>query len=153
MAVLYLDTSALVKLYVRELGSDRLVGLTLGAETHRFVVSTLGRVEFSSSVRRREREGHLSRLSADELLDRLALHWGLVYTPQPITEVVLSHAASLLDRHPLRSLDAVQLASCLVLQMPPRPVSPLFVSSDEQLLKAAETEGLRVWNPAKSDLK
>ena len=125
----------------------------LGPATHRFVVSTLTRVEFRGAVRRLQREGLVGRPLADELLDRLAKHWGRVYTPQPLTEVVLSHAASLLDRHPLRSLDAVQLASCLVLQMPPRPVHPLFVSSDDQLLKAAATEGLRVWNPATSDLK
>jgi len=153
LAVLYLDTSVLVKLYVSEPGSDRIMRFMLGPATHRFVVSTLTRVEFRGAVRRLQREGLVGRPLADELLDRLAKHWGRVYTPQPLTEVVLSHAASLLDRHPLRSLDAVQLASCLVLQMPPRPVHPLFVSSDDQLLKAAATEGLRVWNPATSDLK
>jgi hypothetical protein len=75
------------------------------------------------------------------------LHLQTLYLVQPVTEAVLEEATGLLDRHPLRAYDAIQLAGCLALR---ERVSepPSFVCSDHQLLLAAEREGLDVLNPA-----
>jgi len=59
-------------------------------------------------------------------------------------------ARDLLDRHPLRAYDAVQLASAIVANqaliaanLPPL----VFVSADDRLNAVAATEGLAVDNP------
>jgi predicted nucleic acid-binding protein len=74
-------------------------------------------------------------------------HLRSLFLTQLVTDAVLEEAAGLLDRHPLRAYDAVQLAGCKILQSSlGEPVA--FVCSDHQLLRAAESEGLQVVNPA-----
>jgi hypothetical protein len=153
LTVYYLDTSALVKLYLREPGTDRMMRLLLGPEGNRFAVSAIARLEFTSAVWRLEREGQISSSLADVLLHRLAMHWRILYAVLPVSETVLSRAASVLDRHPLTSLDAVQLAASLTVAKLPESRRVCFVSSDVTLLKTAAAEGLPVWNPATEDLK
>ena len=52
----------------------------------------------------------------------------------------------MLDRHPLKAYDAIQLAGCLAARygVPP-PVT--FVCADARLCDAAQLEGLSVLNP------
>jgi uncharacterized protein len=63
---------------------------------------------------------------------------------------VVGLARDLLDRHPLRAYDAVQLASALrasrALQATHLP-SLLFLSADDRLTAAATHEGLATDNP------
>lgn len=69
MALYYLDTSALVKLYVRESGTERMLRLTTGSEAPQFAILSVARVELYSAVRRRERAGDLDGVLATELLN------------------------------------------------------------------------------------
>ena len=67
----------------------------------------------------------------------------------PITASVIATATGLVDRHGLRSLDSIQLATALAKRGPgDREQSLLFVTSDHKLLRVAEAEGLTTWNPA-----
>lgn len=147
MAVYYLDTSALVKLYVREPGTDEMVRLAEPSSGHTVAILGLARVEFRSAVRRRERAGEVSHDAAAALITSIDVHLQSLYLVQPVTEAVLEEAAGLLDRHPLRAYDSIQLAGCLSLRA---RVSepPSFVCSDRQLLLAAQQEGLDVLDPA-----
>ena len=62
---------------------------------------------------------------------------------------VMEEAARLIDRHPLRAYDALQLAGCLVVrQGMPGPVT--FVCADGRLCEAAANEGLTTLNPVAS---
>lgn len=146
MRVYYLDTSALVKLYVQERGSEEMVRLADPASSHTLVVLALTRVEFRSAVRQRERVGDISPELAKALIGRMEVHLQNLYMVQLTTEAVLEEAAALVDRHPLRAYDAVQLAGCLAFRSSAQE-APAFVCSDRQLLSAAEEEGLRVFNP------
>ena len=67
-----------------------------------------------------------------------------------ITRTIVTQAGVVLERHPLRAYDAVQLACALAVQrllhqrgMPP----PLFITADDALLGAARAEGFPVANP------
>ena len=58
----------------------------------------------------------------------------------------MEEAARLIDRHPLRAYDALQLAGCLVVRHGmPEPVT--FVCADTRLCEAAGREGLAAINP------
>jgi uncharacterized protein len=147
LAIYYLDTSALVKLYVRETGTEQMMTLASPARGHTLAILGLTRVEFRAAVRRRERAGDLPQESAEGLIAMLDGHLQTLYLVQPVTEEVLEQAAALLDRYPLRAYDAIQLAGCMALQSKVSE-QPSFVCSDRDLLQAAELEGFDVLDPS-----
>lgn len=148
MGVYYLDTSALVKLYVREPGTDEMTRLADPASGNCLAVLALSRVEFRAAVRQRERLGDVTREVAGALIAGMEAHLEHIYLVHPVTDSVIEEAAALLDRHPLRAYDAVQLAGCISLRGRSRE-RPAFVCSDRQLLRAAENEGLTVFDPTR----
>ena len=147
MGVYYLDTSVLVKLYVREPGTEQMIRLASPSSGHTLAILGLARVEFRAAVRQRERTRDVPHDAAEALIARMEKHLQSLYLVQLVTDAVVEEAAALVDRHPLRAYDAVQLAGCLSLRSR-LGESPSFVCSDRQLLRAAEHEGLAVLDPA-----
>ena len=150
MAYFYLESSALTKLYVHEVGTERMLELVArpDVEQDRFVVLAITRVELTAAVRRRERLGDVAPLVAAELIDRIERHFATQFVVQPVAEMVLDAAVRALARHPLRAYDAVQLAGCLALGQASLDERPVFVCSDLELLAAAKAEGLPTIDPA-----
>jgi predicted nucleic acid-binding protein len=66
---------------------------------------------------------------------------------QPVNRLVLEVASTLVDRHSLKSLDAVQLGCAMVARDAAQSAEVRFVSADSELLMAAQAEGFSVWNP------
>jgi uncharacterized protein len=128
----YFDTSVLVKNYIQEAGSTRAREL-LG--TYEFVSSAIAPVELHSAVRRRHRQGEMTRQHYTSILTRVKqdrAFWQLVEPVSP----VLTKAEELVVTHSVRTLDAVHLASAIVIQDSiNRPL--LFVTADERQLAAA----------------
>lgn len=150
MALYFLDTSALVKLYIREPGTERLLRLTRRGSDHRFAILGLAAVEFHSAVRRRQRQGDIASVTADRVLGRFDQHLESRFLKQPMTDAQIDLATSLVDRQTLRAYDAVQLAGCLILQTGSGGEETTFTCADEQLLQAAALEGLSCLNPEAS---
>lgn len=144
MASYYFDTSALVKLYLREPGSEEAVQLTQKSGT-RLAASVLARVEGRSAFRALARRGAIPASAAAELIEQLERDLREAFVLQPISDALLQSASALLDRRALRAYDAVQLASCLMLASAAERAC--FVCSDRQLLAAAAEEGLPVFDP------
>jgi uncharacterized protein len=126
----YLDTSALLKLLIREAGTSALRSELAGRLGPR-VASALVRTELRRAVRRIDVR---ATGSIDRLLDGLAL--------VPLDDAVLD-AAGRLEPPGLRSLDAVHLASALRVA----PVDAL-VTYDRRMAAAAAEQGLAVLSPA-----
>lgn len=147
MSVYYLDTSALVKLYVREPGTEQMLRLADPAGGHALALLGLTRVEFRSAVRQRERAGDVAHDIADNLIDSMDEHLANFFLVQPLTDLVIEEAAALLDRHALKAYDAVQLAGCIMLRAR-LGRHATFVCSDRQLVRAAEDEGMTVLDPS-----
>jgi predicted nucleic acid-binding protein len=147
LSVYYLDTSALVKLYVREPGTEQMLRLADPAGGHALALLGLTRVEFRSAVRQRERAGDVAHDIADNLIDSMDGHLANFFLVQPLTDLVIEEAAALLDRHALKAYDAVQLAGCIMLRAR-LGRHATFVCSDRQLVRAAEDEGMIVLDPA-----
>jgi predicted nucleic acid-binding protein len=126
-----------VKRYVREAGSERVRGW-LAAGTA--ATSRLTEVEVASALTRRWREGSFGTAERDRALTALVADLGSL-TIVELAPLVTSRARRLLERHPLRVGDAVQLASCLVLRdATGGPVA--FAAFDDRLSQAARAEGL-----------
>ena len=146
MANVYLDTSALVKRYVEEEGSARVIALTRHGASDRVIILDVTLLECRSAIRRRERQGDISNADADLILRQMEEEASLFFLLQPSTSAVAEEAARLIDRHPVRTYDALQLAGCLVAR---RGLAepPTFVCADARLCEAASLEGLTVLNP------
>ena len=151
MGVCYLDTSALVKLYVREPGTEEMIRLASPSSGQTLALLSVARVEFRAAVRRRERLGDIPRDAVDALIARMEKHLQSLYLVQPVTDAVVEEATALLDRYPLRAYDAMQLAGCLALRSR-LGERPSFICSDRDLLAAAENEGLTALDPAQQSL-
>jgi predicted nucleic acid-binding protein len=148
LALYYLETSALVKLYIREPGTERLLQLVRSASENRFAVLSLSQVEFRSAIRRRERVGDLDAKIAGLVLDRFQQHMETKFLRQPLAESMLDAACEMVERYALRAYDAVHLAACLALKAVSGPESPTFVCADRQLLQSAMSERLPVLDPS-----
>lgn len=137
---LYLDTSALVKLYVVEAGSDDVLVWVRDASTVWTSVVTFP--EARSALGRRLRERTLSQLDHEEILVQLDQDWRELDTVHVDPTLALA-AGALCTRHGLRGFDSVQLASAMYAQA---LALDDFVAAtyDPALARAMRAEGLRV---------
>ncbi|MBI3987093.1 MAG: type II toxin-antitoxin system VapC family toxin [Lentisphaerae bacterium] len=139
--ILYCDTSALVKCYCREEGSDAVLDLRRKAEAT--AVSVVGYSELHSAINRKRRDGDLSARDAERILREFDVDWeGCIRVE--ITPGLNMIVARLLKTHPLRAFDALHLASALLLRtrMPQTYVS--FSGFDDRQRMAAKRERLTV---------
>lgn len=143
----FLDTSALVKLYIEEPGTAWMQDFATAAAAGSLFLSAVASVEIASGFYRLEREGHIAGGAAAELLAVFRADLGWRYVTQPVTDAVLGTAVELIQAHALRAYDAMQLATCRLLARQQKSASPRFISSDRQLLRAAEAEGFACVNP------
>ncbi len=137
------DTSALIPLFVAERQS-RQVDRWL-REDPDVVVWMLSRVElFSALARRRRAEPRASRrlLAAREEVLAAYHRWSEVTA----VELVRRHAERVVETHPLRAADALQIGAALI-AAEDDPSSLEFLTLDGWLAEAAAREGFRVLGP------
>src|ERR1019366_8479834 len=108
--IVFMDTSALLKLYVPEEESDDIDAMV--NSNAEIVVSSVAYVEIHSAMGRRRREGSLKINEMDKLLGDFETHW-FEFGKVPLDDVILKRAGTLCLKHPIRALDAIQLASAL----------------------------------------
>lgn len=136
----YVDTSVLVKRYVRESGSAEAGRLT---SEYDVVTSRLAPVEVISALYARHRGGVLSARSLATALERHEDErrwWTLV----ELAPVVLARSEDVIRRTPARAADAIHIASALFFQEAMGTGVP-FLTSDARQRSSAEAAGLRVW--------
>jgi uncharacterized protein len=134
----YFDTSALVKRYVNEAGRREVLQLL---RRHDIVTSAILPVEVRSALRRRSGEGTLDAVRVPEILRRLAAdrpYWTLV----AVGSDVLAAAEALVAAHPLRTLDAIHVASAQLFRSRLTTPEFMFVSADVRQTAAAAAIGL-----------
>lgn len=137
--ILYLDASALVKLYVDEPGSEAVVARLERAEAVATVWVTYAEVR--AAFARLRREGGLTVPALRRVVRQLDGEWG-TYNVVDVSDPVVRRAGALTERHALRGYDAVQLAAALDLR--DAGVDLEFAGFDGRLARAALRERLRV---------
>ena len=131
----FLDSSALAKRYIQETGSGRIEEILASASA--LGLSVICLTEIVSALSRLRREERISRrqyLDAKRVLFEDVRDASVI----SVTDGVVTRAVSLLERWPLRSSDALHIASAAEWS------AELFVSADARQCAAARGYGLRV---------
>lgn len=138
--IVYLDTSALVKLYVAETGSQEVRELISRAEV--VATSRIAYAEARAAFSRKFTGTKSDRGELRQTTKALDKDWPNYYVVEVIGDIV-ALAADLAEKHGLRAYDAVHLASAVFLRT--RVSSTvLFSSGDERLNRAAALESLEL---------
>lgn len=144
--IYFLDSSALVKRYIAETGSDTVMSLIEGEQ--RLAVSWLALPETISAITRRAKNSDLNAEDLQRVQTQFALDWQrflvLEVSGEPVGE-----AESLIARRALRGADSIHLSTALWLRRRAH-VPVILVASGNELLVAADAEGLQTLNPAAS---
>jgi predicted nucleic acid-binding protein len=149
MAILFFDSSAIVKRYIAEVGSDWIAGLMAPTARNAVYIGVVSGAEVVAAFVRRRRGGSLTPDQESHAIAEFEDDWSNLYDLVRADRAVVSRAMLLAQRHGLRGYDAVQLASALEVNALAQQFQDpfLFVSADDELNAAATAEGLQVENP------
>lgn len=145
MSVFFVDTSALAKRYLAEVGSSWVQSWIVPAAGNTIVVSEIVIAEMRSLLARRVREG-FSRQTADAARVAFSLHVRREYQVVAVNRRGLLLAGRLAERHALRTLDAIHLAAAFQARSSVN-VPITFVSADKNQRGAALAERFFVDDP------
>ncbi len=131
----YFDTSAFVKRYIEEPGTDKVIEICSQADE--LVLSVICLPEMISTLTRLIREG---RLSLPEYRQTRSLILRDIEDTEicSVTPEVVAQTIRCLESDSLRAMDAIHLGCALLVEV------DLFVSSDKRQIEAAKRAGLNV---------
>ena len=136
--ILFCDTSALLKLYIDEPGSDAVKAQVQAAEA--VAVCRIAWAEAHAALSRRARETPEDAATLELAKAALAADWAR-YVVMEINQALVERAGDYADTFALRAYDGVQLAAAfetgLIAQTP-----VLFACFDLRLNKAAKLLGM-----------
>jgi predicted nucleic acid-binding protein len=137
---LYLDTSALIKRYINEQGTEDVRAWVRAADA----ISTglLTRAETSAGLTRLQRRNIITQEDYKLALEQFRLDWA-GYQRIPINEELIARADLLACQHGLRGYDAVHLAAALIWQE--ALMLPVTLATyDQELADAGKKSGLDI---------
>jgi len=143
MEVCFLDTSALVKRYYEEPGTDRVDELVESDAT--VAITSLAVIETVSAFRRKYNRDQIVRDDVDALLATFFEEALDDFVILPMEESIQGFAFDLILDDDLRTLDSLQLSAALSLESDDTDVR--FVSADADLVAVAAARGLSADNP------
>lgn len=150
MTVYFLDSSALVKRYVPEIGTAWIRAIAAPDTGNQLIIVRITWLEVLSAIARRQREGSLTVTEVNLIIQRFRMELNHQYQVIDIDQTLVETAGQLVNQYPLRAYDAVQLASALRIQSAlaaATATSVVFLTADIRLLTIATTEGLLTDNP------
>ncbi len=137
----YADTSALVKGYVRERGSDEFMNLVRAATE--IATSLITRAELAASFGKAVRAGAIPEHIARRLLLAFREEWPS-WTKLYVLEALVARADGFAYDYGLRGYDAIHLASAVSWQESLR--SPIVLATfDQEVWTVARQVGLEVF--------
>jgi len=141
MAILYLDTSALVKQYVQERGSREVQDLIRTAE--HAGTSQITRTEMAAALARATRMGLVPVTEGESAWNGFLKDWEAI-TRLKVSGQIIDQSSELAWKYPLRGYDALHLASA-VLWQEILEAQIILATFDRELWSAGSQAGLIVW--------
>jgi predicted nucleic acid-binding protein len=141
--VIYLDSSALVKRYVAESGSDAMDRLL--ADHPYAATSRLAYPEILSALNRKQRAREFSTRILGELVKAFESDWGRLFILE-FDDELLPIIRKTVHRYAIRGADAVHLSSAMWLRSVLKE-DVVFACADARLLDAARSERLVAFHP------
>ena len=138
--ILYLDSSALVKRYIAEEGSEQVNGWIHTADA--VVTGLITRVEVAAAITRAQRMGILQPDETTLALRLFRSEWESLQR-LPINENTVVRADYLACEHNLRGYEALQL-SCALIWQEALGIAIILASFDGQLIQAAREVGIGI---------
>jgi uncharacterized protein len=139
--ILYIDTSALVKSYVKETSSDNVVDLIENAET--VGSSVLAKVEMASALEKGVRQKWVARTNALKAWNDFLEDWPS-FTRLIVSAGTIDRASALAWEYSLRGYDAMHLA-CGLLWQETLGIQITIATYDRELWRASNKAGLTAW--------
>jgi predicted nucleic acid-binding protein len=137
--ILYLDTSAYVRLYIREEGHERI--RTAARAATRLVTHLIAYAEMRATIAKMQRMQRLDAPAAISVRKAFELDWRSTLQIVP-TEGLVRRAGELAERFALRGYDSVHLAAAESLTLAPGSNFLRFAAFDRVLNDSAEELGL-----------
>ena len=131
----FFDTSALIKRYIDEDGSDAVFGICQQAD--KLAISIICPTEMISTLNRLVRENTLTQEDYQQVK-------GILFSEMedveivPILPEVVRNSIHALEKNTLRAMDAIHIGCASTIK------PDLFVSADKRQLAAAEQSGLAI---------
>lgn len=147
----YLDSSAIVKIYIQEPGSDWIRTLRRRSQNVEITICEISDAEVFAAFYRRYRSGELSTNILQNACNLFRNDFEKLYVRLPVTKTVIDTGMQLIQKHPLRGYDSIQLATAISFLNELQKLDGElmnFISADDILNDAAQAEGLAVINPA-----
>ena len=139
--ILYLDTSALVKKYFKESGSNDLISKWKEAES--IVTSSVAYAETMAAFYRKKREVNINENLFETIMHSFHSDWrSFIHTE--VNDELNPIIDKMVALYPLRGFDAIHLASALIIEETIQK-NFLFVCFDQRLSIAAQSEGLKIF--------
>jgi len=155
MAVYYLDTSALLKRYRTEKGTDVVDALYESHPPLNLLTSHFSCLEVESVAARtlapRSMMGAIANQAYSMLLGSFARDLREYLKLQPLDGETLNYSIEIARRTRLRPADSIQLAAALMAGDRNQGEKIVLVSSDKELLEAAEGAGVETLDPEAND--
>ncbi|MBI1297440.1 PIN domain-containing protein [bacterium] len=141
-----LDSSAVVKYYVSEPGSEWVRRIVNGDGNTCFIAN-VSLAEVAAALARLQRNGLFGKAFVQRTVSRFKDELsGRLFIDHPVDHVTLEIAVNLAIRYPLNGYDAIQVASALLARKITGAKFTL-ISGDQQMLRAAKEEGLHTDDP------
>jgi predicted nucleic acid-binding protein len=133
----FLDTSAIVKIYHHESGSDQVIPFYKGPEA--IVISELSKVEFVSTIHKKLRTGEITADTLDAVKNRFLADCSGRFVVIHVASFIVDMAMDIMNTHGranhLFSLDALQIATLLTIA----EKDTTFVCADKRLTALVKT--------------
>lgn len=137
---LYFDTSALIKYFIIEKGSDKVDALMNKADN--VFVSAITEIETFSTFKRLLIEKAIDANDYKILINEFETDYQF-YTHINFDELISKNAKELIEKYQLKTLDSIQLGTAILL----KDDIDFFVACDVKLLKSGKKEGFKIINP------
>lgn len=145
MAVIFLDTSALVRRYDRmEPGSSRVRAICAPTEGNTLLLARIASVEVASAFTRKVRDRTIRAADRTRLWRLFRAHWRDQYRVVSLTEDAYANAERLLFRSPIRALDALHVGCALAVAARLPDIHLEFWTADRQQADAVRSQQLTV---------